>query len=371
MNKNALMLASMACACASQAQTSPAAATTSNVTIYGLLDVSMAYASASSGHVLKLDSGHVNGSRLGFRGSEDLGDGLRANFLLEQGINVDTGAQGQNQGAGGKMFGRGAYVGLSGGFGEVRLGRTPLTISSDAQAAGDAFGLGGSGNAQGIQPATGRSNNTVWYQSPKFGGATAKLSYSFGEQADGKSGNHVAAGMFYAQGSFSAAAAYTVLRHPVDQSRVRWLNTGAAYDFGSFKLFGTLATFKNPSADITPAVHAGLDGTVQLAGIPLVGYYAGQDDRSASIGASVALGVDTILVQVVKLDDRGSLDRDATQFGIEFIHNLSKRSSLYAGYGKVWNHNGAAYGLTGATTQAALGPSGDSYAYHVGVRHAF
>lgn len=363
-----LAIAAMACTAASvQAQTAPA----STVTIYGLLDISVARATAAGGHMTKVDSGHANGSRLGFRGSEDLGGGLRANFLLESGINADTGANGQNQGAGAKFFGRGAYVGLAGGFGEVRIGRTLVTISSEAQAVGDAFGLGGSGNVQGIQPATGRSNNTVWYQSPTFGGATAKLSYSAGERTN-KAGNHVAAGLFYAQGLFSAAAATTVLRHPTDLSLVRWVNTGASYNFGSFKLFGTLASFKNPGAAITPAVHAGLDNVVQLAAVPtVVGYYAGQDDRSASIGASIPLGAGTLLTQLVKVDDRGPLDRDAKQFGLQYMYPLSKRTTLYAGWGKVKNRNGASYALTGATTQAGLDASGNSSAYHMGVRHAF
>lgn len=366
-----LAFAALACACASAGAQNAPPASSSTVTVYGLLDLSVASATGPGGRVVKLDSGHVNGSRLGFRGSEDLGGGLRASFLLESGLNVDTGGMGQNQGAGAKMFGRGAYVGLSGDFGEVRLGRTLITISSEAQAAGDAFGLGGSGNAQGIQPATGRSNNTVWYQSPKFGGASAKVSYSFGEQPVSKAGNHVAAGLFYAKGPVGAAAAYTVLRHPTDESRVRWFNAGASYDFGSFKLFATAATFKNPSAALTPAVHAALDSNIQLAGIPGVGYYAGQNDRSVSIGASVPVGVGLLLVQGVKLDDRGPLDRDAAQFGVDYIYNLSKRTSLYTGYGRVNNRNGAALSLTGATSQAGLNASGDSDAYRVGLRHAF
>ena len=365
-----LTIAALLCAASAHAQTAPATSP-STVTIYGLLDASVAYATTAGGRIVKMDSGHANGSRLGFRGNEDLGGGLRASFLLESGINVDTGGLGQNQGAGAKMFGRGAYVGLAGDFGEVRLGRTLVTISSEAQAVGDAFGLGGSGNAQGIQPATGRSNNTVWYQSPKFGPATAKLSYSAGEQAN-NSGNHIAAGLFYAQGPFSAAAAYTGMRHPTDQSRVRWINTGAAYDFGAFKLFGTLATFKNPSAAITPAVHAALDNVVQLAGVPTaVGYYAGQDDRSASIGASAPVGPGVVLVQVVKVNDRGPLDRDATQFGVQYMYSLSKRTALYTGWGKVKNRNGASYALTGATSQAGLDAGGNSSALHVGIRHAF
>lgn len=192
-----------------------------------------------------------------------------------------------------------------------------------------------------------------------------------GEQVN-KAGNHIAMGLFYAQGPIGAAAATTVLRHPTDLSLVRWVNTGASYNFGSFKLFGTLASFRNPGAAITPAVHAGLDNAVQLAGVPtVVGYCAGQDDRSYSVGASMPLGAGALVAQLVKVDDRGALDRDATQFGVQSMHSLSKRTTLYAGWGKVKNRNGASYALTGATTQAGLDASGNSSAYHLGMRHAF
>lgn len=348
----------------------------STVTLYGLIDTSIAYASSPGGRILKLDSGHMNGSRLGFRGSEDLGGGLRANFVLEAGINSDTGASGQNQGAGAKFFGRGALLGLSGNFGEVRMGRTLATISSEVQAVGDPFGLGGGGNLQGIQPAIGRSNNTLWYQTPSLAGFILKASYSFGERAtvagnSDRSGDQAAISAFYNGAALSGALSYTTLRHPTDQSTVRWLNSTAAYNFGSFKLFGSFATFRNPSAALTPAVHAGLDSNAQLAGVPLVGYYAGQDDRSASIGVALPFGASTILAQAVRVDDRGPLNRDATQFGIAYLYALSKRTTVYIDYGKVKNRNGAAYALTGATSQAALSGSGDSDALHLGVRHSF
>lgn len=353
-----------------------AATPASSVTIYGLIDTSVAYASAPGGRIWKLDSGHMNGSRLGFRGSEDLGGGLRANFLLEAGINSDTGTSGQNQGAGAKFFGRGAIVGLSGGFGEIRLGRTVVAIASEAQAVGDAFGLGGGGNLQGIQPAPGRVNNTIWYQSPTFNGFLAKLSYSPGEHSSqppdsSKAGNQTAISGFYAANELSGAVAYTTLRNPVDLSTLRWLNSSLAYNFGSFKLFGSFATFKNPGAAITPAVHAGLDNNVQLAGFPLVGYYSGQDDRSVSLGVAVPFGASTILAQAIRVDDRGPQNRDATQFGIAYLYALSKRTSLYVDYGKVKNSNGAAYAVTGATSQTGLNNNGNSDAFHLGVRHAF
>ena len=359
--------------------TSPAggltAAPSSSVTIYGLIDTSIASASGPNGRVIKMDSGHMNGSRLGFKGTEDLGGGLRANFLLEMGVNADTGGSGQNQGAGAKLFGRGALVSLTGGFGEVRLGRTLATIASEAQAVGDPFGLGGAGNLQGIQPATGRSNNTLWYQTPSLSGFIGKASYSAGESAsstDTKRGEQLAASVVYNSKTWSGALALTSLRHPTDSSQVRWLNSSIAYDFGSYKLFGSFATFKNPSADLTPTVHAALDNNVQLAAVPLVnGYYAGQDIRSFSLGVAIPVGQGAILAQAVSVDDRGAKNRDATQFGIAYGYYLSKRTTLYVDYGKVNNRNQANYALTGAISQAGLNSKGDSDAVHAGIRHAF
>ena len=354
------------------------AASPSSVTVYGLMDTSVGYATNAEGRVTRLDSGHMNGSRLGFKGSEDLGAGLRANFLLEMGLNSDAGTLGQNQGVGAKGFGRGSIVGLSGAMGEIRLGRTVVAIGSEVQAVGDAFGLGGGGNLQGIQPAPGRLNNTIWYQSPNLGGFIAKLSYSPGETtvasgtaARSEAGASTAASVFYVGNGLSAAIGYSTYKQLADASTLRWFHSAAAYDFGVAKLFGSYATFRNPGIATTPATHAAADNNLMFAGFPLVGYYSGQNDRSASIGIAVPFGVSTVLAQVVRVDDKGPLNRDATQFGVAYIYALSKRTSLYADHGRVRNRNGASYAVTGATTQAGLDRSGNSRATHVGVRVAF
>lgn len=355
-----------------------AATPSSSVSIYGLIDTSIGYVTSPGGRLWRVDSGHMNGSRLGFKGSEDLGGGLRANFLLEMGLNSDAGTLGQNQGAGAKGFGRGALVSLTGSFGEIRLGRTVTAVSSEVQAVGDAFGLGGGGNLQGIQPASGRVNNTIWYQTPSIGGFIGKLAYAPGETSpapgsglSSSAGSSTAAALFYASGKLSGAMSYTVFKHIVDDSSVKWFNSSLAYDFGVAKVFGSFATFKNPSAAITPATQAAADNNQGFAGFPTVGYYAGQDDRSASLGVAVPFGRNTLLAQAIHVDDRGPLNRDATQFGVAYIHALSKRTSLYADYGRVKNRNGAAYALTGATSQAAPGSNGNSDALHLGIRHAF
>ena len=98
----------------------------SNVKIYGVVDLGISNDNngGAAGSVTRMDSGLLNGSRLGFMGTEDLGGGLSANFQLENGFSADTGTLAQ----GGRLFGRHAWAGIAGGFGAVKLGRqmTPV-----------------------------------------------------------------------------------------------------------------------------------------------------------------------------------------------------------------------------------------------------
>ena len=169
---------------------------------------------------------------------------------------------------------------------------------------------------------------------------------------------------------FTTQFLQVVLRYPPSLTGLAFLPM-TLLNFGAAKVFGSFAIFKNPSAAITPATQAAADSNLGFAGFPTVGYYAGQDDRSASLGVAVPFGQSTVLAQVIHVNDRGPLNRDATQFGVAYLYALSKRTSLYADYGRVKNRNGSAYALTGATSQAAPGRNGNSDALHLGVRHAF
>lgn len=92
----------------------------SSVTLYGIIDEGFIFNNNAKGvHLYGLSSGVMQGSRWGMRGTEDLGGGLKALFVLENGFNVNTGGLGQ----GGLEFGRQAYVGLSSGFGTLTMGR--------------------------------------------------------------------------------------------------------------------------------------------------------------------------------------------------------------------------------------------------------
>lgn len=194
------------------------AAAQSNVTIYGLLDMGMDYDNGKNGSVATgtvskwaVNSGQTSGSRLGFRGSEDLGGGLSAIFTLESGFTADDG----NLAYGSRLFGRQSWAGLKGEFGSIKLGRQqtstyfalqtvdPFTINSAADAQRVyGYGLGK------IDPIS-RSDNTATYETPTFAGFTATFGYGFGEQPGqfNKSSTKFA-GANYANGPLTVVASY-------------------------------------------------------------------------------------------------------------------------------------------------------------------
>jgi predicted porin len=183
MKKNLIALAVLAASGASFAQ--------SSVTVYGLVDVAFASVDTNGLKQLSVNSGGFNTSRFGFRGTEDLGGGLKANFLLEQGINVDNGSvNGTNVSAGGtdtsttQAFSRQSYVGFSGGFGEVKLGKMFTAYDDISGAANAAFDSNLFAPVNGVWTSVGyndRPGNSVYYASPAFSGVSGAVSYSLGE----------------------------------------------------------------------------------------------------------------------------------------------------------------------------------------------
>ena len=132
----------------------------SGVTIYGLVDMGYKWSGDNIDHSISsgsaLDSGMSAGSRLGFKGTEDLGNGMKAGFVLEQGFNLDTGTLGQ----GGRVFGRQSFVSLSGGFGTVALGRQyPAGYLLTATV--DPFGSGTAGQYNSVYLTEYRWDNAV------------------------------------------------------------------------------------------------------------------------------------------------------------------------------------------------------------------
>jgi predicted porin len=240
----------------------------SSVTLYGLIDAGISYVNNSKtatghGNLFKYDDGVAQGSRWGLRGTEDLGGGLKALFVLENGFNSGNGTLGQ----GGAMFGRQAFVGLSkDGMGSLTFGRQ-YSFSTDYL--GGNYSTGGqtvAGNyAYHIndvdQLTSSRINNAVKFSSANFAGLTFGAMYGFSNQAGAFAGSPASGttaapvagssraysvGVNYANGPFGVGAAYTDIRYPSQatpafSTSIANVSTGNVRDLRTFGVGGRYA----------------------------------------------------------------------------------------------------------------------------------
>lgn len=323
----------------------------SSVTIYGLIDTGFTHESGGpAGSINRISSSIFNGSRIGFKGTEDLGGGLSASFLMENGFQVDTGAMGQ----GGTLFGRQAYVGLNGGFGSVRMGRQYTTYdvlagTSDPFFAGSAarmtnlFGENYVGGVNGYY--NNRINNSVTYTSPVFGGGfSGDVGYGFGETAGNMAAGRYFGGSFgYASGPLYLRVAHQNINTANADGAAKNTGFGAYYDFGILRLHGAYSINKNT-----------------LAGVKTV------DARDYMIGAVIPAGIGRVMVSYVKKRDRLAAAQHASQVGLGYIHPLSKRTDLFAAYGRISNSNGAGYKVGNAIETGS-----GNQAWNLGIQHRF
>lgn len=331
-----------------------AASAQTNVTIYGIADVGVSRVDTDASQATwGLTSGQQSGSRLGFRGTEDLGNGMSAIFNLENGFNVDTGAQADNA----SLFNRQAFVGLKSTFGTVKLGRqyTPL---HNAQVAIDPFGTNLAGNIQNVFTAQGiRMNNTV-NLSHSFGGVSGELAYGFGEQPGAFTLNRqIGAGLTYANGPLLANITYG-RQDTAPGTNNETIFVGGTYDLKVVKAhlaaaFNKVdATTDSKSRDYMLGVSAPLGTGTVLAS------YARHDQREGAVGsiaggrALAGAGAGTPRIGV----DAAGAAIDYDQVAIGYSHPLSKRTNLYTSYSRL-----------NAKPNAAV----DGNIFNAGVRHQF
>jgi predicted porin len=316
--------------------TSAAYAQTSNVTIYGLVDANINRIHNSTGTKWAQDSGDWAGSRLGFKGTEDLGGGLSAIFNLENGFNVDSGTQGQ-----GALFGRLAFVGLSSKTaGTVTLGRQKTSLY-ETNATLDPFGDGLAGNVSG-SIATGASgkyfdelgtrfNNEVRYTSANLAGFTGKVGYIFGEQANNFSAdNGYDLGLSYANGPLNLMGAYSKVKADVgsDANKKAW-QVGGTYDFQVAKLALMYGQHKYGAGSYA---NTSAGGTVAAGGL---------NNRTYMLGVTVPVGAFSILASYLRTDDRNTTNLDYDRYSLGALYALSKRTTLYTSVGYEKNHGAA------------------------------
>lgn len=337
----------------------------SNVTIYGIVDAGfVSERGGKAGNVSKLTSGVGSASRIGFRGTEDLGGGLSAIFVLESGFRTDTGV-GDTAG----LFQRQSYVGLvSKAAGSLTLGRQYTPYYNTLAQVADPFAAGLAGSAKNLFAASGvsqRSSNAVVYKTPTFSGVSAELSYALGEQSESSAGRQVGASVGYSNGPLNVRAAYNNINNDTATGIAPVVNRdighnsmiAANYDFKVVKAFAAYAQNKGLNSYALPNNTAYTTAAVA----------ASTDSRDLLIGATAPIGAaGTLMVSFIDKDDKDVANRDGRQYAIGYSHALSKRTSTYVSYAKINNKNGASY-TVGNNTEAGTGDK----AFNVGLKHSF
>ncbi len=323
----------------------------SAVEVYGIVDMGFTREAGNVGSSVaggnKISSGAQSGTRLGFKGKEDLGNGLKALFVLETGIAADRG--GFNQGAG---FARQSFAGLQGDFGTLTLGRQYTSYFLTLNQVADPFASGLAGNAQNLMlpgasnTVTGtdrviRMDNAIKYATPIFENFSGEIAYGFGEVAGNSDANRVITGSVgYDSKPLNVRLAHYQRNNATDTASLKSTMLAANYDLEFAKIF---------------AAYADNDWVGQTK------------TRNYLIGATVPFGAHRFIASYIRADGRGIYAaNNADQWGLGYTYSLSKRTNLYAAYGYISNDGAATYTVGNNSENGT-----SNKAFNLGVRHVF
>ena len=331
------------------------------VTLYGVVDEGLMYTHSrtdgKSANKLEMKSGYNSGNRFGFRGTEELSGDLKVGFKLESGFDADTGTLKKN-----RLFHREAALTLSGSWGSLAAGRMG-GVGSGAGTYDLVYSVGEVTdavwmNVEGMHM-TGRYDNMLTYQSPKFAGLQATLQYSFkgdslnekeGAEGTAKATRYYGGALTYSVGSFNSVLAYeyvnrgnnTATYKNDNQRNGQAVSLGANYDFGVMKLFG-LVQYADGADSLGRLYASNLKKT----------YGVGEDDAfafdgfkgwAAHLGASIPVCGGLLMTglyyadgkaEKVKVNDADKAGSDLRFYGVNAQYNypLSKRTTIYTGLG--------------------------------------
>jgi predicted porin len=329
----------------------------SSVQLYGIADAGILYANrVRTGGVgspqqkaLRLESGNAASSRLGFRGRESLGDGLSAVFVLESGVNLDTGTLAQ----GGRMFGRAAYVGLaSTSWGEIQLGRQ-ITSMYEFALVFDPVAPARFATPVFDAAYVGRADDAIKYVG-KFGGLNVRAQYSLdydaatqtsGPPPDYRVGKEVGVHGDYTVGSVTIGAAYDRQNGTSNATQLNknvHSNVGLAWDIKPVKLYAAYS-----KQDVTASGN-----TTKTKLYWLAAQYRPTPPLALTAGLFV-------------LDPDGASNR-STMPTLLATYDLSKRTDLYTQIAFMKNQSAATLGMVGL-----VNPGQGQTAMTVGIRHRF
>ncbi len=317
----------------------------SSVTLYGVVDVALERLKGATS-ITRMASGQQQGSRWGVRGTEDLGGGLKATFVLESGINAQSGTLGQ----GGRAFGRQSFVGLGAGWGTVRLGRQYSPMD-------DIAGIVGTKtyDVLSVVPIIGngdynRVDSAITYISPTVANTVFQLQHSLG---DGRASTdpskdfakQVSAHALYANGPLTAGIS---LMRVIDAD-------------------GVLAGKQGKDAVL-------LAGAYDFGSVRLSAYYDAEDKAAKKLkvyglAAAFKFGETTLSVGAAQAKDvngsAAAASDDARIYTLQASHNLSKRTAVYSHLTAVDNGTASALGFNSPVAGS------NSNGIQVGLRHRF
>jgi predicted porin len=350
------------------AATSGAAFAQSNITIYGTVDMGYLYREGKgrSSHALQSNSAQ---SSIGFKGVEDLGNGVKALFDLEYRLTPDV-----NSGLGTAGH---QYVGLTGGFGTAVAGYLD-GLRYGIYGKYSPFGNYSVGNFTSMTTQYDRAANAVAYISPTFAGFTVILATSTNTQttegglvaihpgltAGGNNGDDrlFSINGIYTNGPLSIDLDYeTTKTVGMDNSRLFVATGGASYDFGVVKLSGLYDVIKGD-----PNSLIGGSTTIDLGRVGTGNSY---NRRNWMVGASVPFGKASFLVGYGRVEDKTLTNADADKWSIGARYALSKRTSLYTDFAHISNDSRAAYTINPMGNNA--GTSAGVNGFDMGIKHTF
>jgi predicted porin len=393
MKKTLIALAAIAAVSAASAQ----------VTLYGRIDAGVSVTTTNSGaagesdlSVNKQHSGNQSGSRWGLKGTENLGGGMSASFVLENSLAIDTGAS--------TGFSRQAFISVAGPFGALSLGRQYTAIDNlwgtfDPQGYTGASAMSYAWNSALVQPLNaaaaatygahwdmGRRDNMIQYALPAMGAFSAYVQVSPGEDNDtaGRSaGNYAAFGLNFASGPFAAGVAYentstTTAAVTAGTTTQLQLANGACVATGA-----SATGWTNTNGVCTKALAAAVATNLDTANTSVMGSYdlgmlklfAGfeqgktptKQDTGWNLGVVVPVGATSIQLGYAKetqIADGNAIDGLSKAFGGQVVYTLSKQTNLYGSY---ISGTANAPVATAATAQ----PESKMTNFAVGVRHSF
>ncbi|MBS0348236.1 MAG: porin [Proteobacteria bacterium] len=371
------------------------------LTIYGVADVSASTVNSGFGQKSTIGSGGMSSSRIGFKGEKELGDEIKAVYLMEAGLLFDTGSvgtgaitpginntavsSGGQTSNGSQIFSRQIYAGLATRFGTLTAGRQ-YAGSYTSSVMSSAMGAGFFGSSAGLLPVIGgmptRLNNSLVYASPKVAGFSGQLTLSSGSENNVNMVTPVAAGsttvttdkagrggdlaLYYSAGPLNA----TVTAWNVDNAsyvapatgpqetglaKRRGWQVGGSYNLGFATLYGNYVAGR-----ISGGNYENVTGTLSKA-------------EGWSISAGIPVWRGKALVSYSQLDDKSIKNRDANLLGLAYMYKLQDSTTLYGTWGKVLNKTNGTYSLTdgGNLVGTVAKPGYDPSGYMLGVNHVF